>query len=141
MEDRLSQTFPKEMLLSMVHSPQRFKLMWIPETPCDDIEAHVSVKEQMRAPCASPEHLATAEPQLNAPCESEKIPTTEEVPEIIPVVDGPVTQPLLDLCFVNCFSGAYVNVLLWIPNSDEVIFAASSLLISINGAVLITPPH
>jgi len=46
--------------------------------------------------------------------------------------------PLLTHCFTNGFTGEYTNLMLWVPNSEEVVFAAGNVIVFMNSTSTLT---
>lgn len=117
-------------------------MIWIPEMPLQNDVSGVTDLHSERASAKLVSHRKPFLPAISPRKEAINQDSKKEALGCGTVESAKVEDehdsgpPLLDLCFASAFSGEYTNMLLWVPNSNEIVFAASSLLISMNGALL-----
>lgn len=127
--DLCFKTFPKEMVLSMTQDVRTFAIKWIPEMPSIP---HPETTPRLRTRSSRCHHNPHASESNTEPARIKKASNTEFCP-----FETKNDEPsFLDLCFVNAFNGKYTDMLLWVPQTDEIVFAASSILIAMNGMMI-----
>ena len=131
------QSLPKDMVFSMAHDPSLFRMIWVPSEPTPETEEGGLPRQSVRGSSpglrrADRGRVHNAHP---SPTEAKRrCPRPIESPRVSgkasPAAASQVARP--DLCFVNGFTGEYTNMLLRVPNSDEILFAAGSLVVAMN---------
>eukprot|EP00210_Caulerpa_lentillifera_P006723 g6425.t1 len=132
---------PRDMVLSMAQNPSNFNICWIPQKP--ELPAPKSnpetpsIRKEIRRPRIHLAQKITADSKSRKAVLPIEKPSETRIAELVAdrspsEEDSRTVTPLLSLCFTNGFTGEYTSMMLWVPNSDEIIFAVGSILIAMN---------
>ncbi|DBA73164.1 TPA: hypothetical protein ACH3X2_010098 [Trebouxia sp. C0005] len=122
------QNLPKDMVLSHALAPADLNWVWMPQEPVVQLAPLRELSSNIKPALSSQKSsIKLSKPSLNNPSTSRKKALEDAAEQVS--AQHEQSEPWLQLQHINGYTGEFTRVMTWLPNSQELVFAAGNVIV------------